>query len=349
MSVIAPTESSGEPRDGVIEQARQRRRRRLAHRSLAGALLLGIGALMLVALFGGGTSSSLTLAFGAEAPAPLSRTVPGTALRVALAPNLEPGRPGWCVVTREARYEGGGCEWLPTSAHPFVGDGWSTPPGASEATSVLLTTPQVSSLGFNGHRLRTLAAPGVPFGLRVAVLRRPAARLPEIRPTVIALGGRSFTEGAAHPPELPVRYWNWPQAPPRGGACSLSAAPLSGLSARWGGVVTALRGFPGQLAGRGLLPCIETGYHLEGRQLEAILLLDAAAPGTRSPAPIPGFAPIAQDPAFFNSSIDCCQGPFTAERVGKAWLLVAGGIGAEQQRVRLLRDLSASVDTASAR
>lgn len=362
---------------GVIEEARRRHRRRRAGVSLAGLVLLATAAGLLAWLSGATNGSEPNLHLGPEPPLHLgpeplpllSARATGEGIRVGVVPNLEPGRPGWCVVALGKETDSYGCRALLTARHPFLGgDGWASAPGAAESTTVLLTAPGVRALSFAGERVGTIAPAGVPFGLRVAVLHQPPSRLPRLipghviprravrisrihlpyqllrqRPAAMTIAGRSFTEAEGGRPELPVRYWHLPAAPAHG-ICELHAAGLPGLTPRWGGVVATLAAFPGELA-PGLLPCADTGYSFGAHAIQAAVLLNAADPDTAPPGPLPGFAAIPRAPGFYNSSIACCQGPFTARREGEAWIVAAGGgPNAEEARVRLLQHLTATIE-----
>ena len=355
MAITAPPPL--QPSDGVIKEARRRQYLRRTLTAVAGILLLGVVALLLASMVSRGTAS--------KAPPPNAASRPSLAhsgsLMVSLSPNLEPGRPGWCVSAAvrgvPLRF---GCAFLLTHAHPFLGEGWAWAPGARYATSLVLTPPRVSSILVDGDRVPTRTVPGVPLGLRVARMEAPApirpvrgsARLAQLggkAPTpiatrVITVDGKRSTEGAETQETMPVRYWKQPEAQP-GGLCELHASTLSGLVNKWGGVVTAIRSTPDQIVGAGFVPCLDTGYVLNGHALQAAVLLDAAQPGHKTPGPIPGVAAIPQDAAFYNTAaILGYVEPLTAKRQGNAWVVVAGGgSNAQQARVKLLGHLTASV------
>ncbi len=344
--------------DGVIEEARHRRHRRHIRAVLVGMLLLlgGVG-LLLAHLAGGGTASKTPTNTAGALPA----VSHDGSLQVSLSPNLEPGRPGWCVAAAVHGFAlGFGCASLLTRAHPFLGEDWAWAPSARYATSLVLTPAKVRSILFNGHRVLTRAVPGVPFGLRVAVLERPvrvrtvarsarvatvgAGRLTLGPPRLITLDGRRVTEGAETRESMPVRYWQQPEAPPRG-LCELHASALSGLVEKWGGVVTAMRSTPGQIVGGGFVPCLDTGYILDGHAFQATILLDVSQPSHKLPGPIPGLLPIPGDQGFYNTAQSLGYvNPMTAERQGNAWIVLAGGgRNAEGVRLALLRHLTGTV------
>ena len=356
MAVSAPALTSL-IEDGVIEEARHRQHRRHIRAVLVGMLLLGGVGLLLAHLASGGASSKTSPNTAGALPA----VSHDGSLRVSLSPNLEPGRPGWCV---SAVVHGValsfGCAALLTRAHPFLGEDWAWAPGARYATSLVLTPAKVRSILFNAHRVLTRAVPGVPFGLRVAVLERPvrvrtvarsaqvatvgAGRLTLGPPRVITLDGRRVTEGAETRGAMPVRYWQQPEAPPHG-LCELHVSALGGLVEKWGGVVTAMRSTPGQILGDGSVPCLDAGYILGGHAFQAAILLDASQPSHKLPGPIPGLLPIPRDPGFYDTAPNLGYGnPMTAKRQGNAWIVLAGGgRNAEGARLMLLRHLTGAV------
>ena len=369
-SLNASERSQSQVEDGVIQEARRRYRIRRIRTVLVGMLLLvGVG-LLLAHVASSGTSKTLP-----ERGSALPAVTEDGSLQASLSPNLEPGRPGWCVSAAVHRAAlGFGCAFLLTRSHPFLGEGWVWAPGGRYATSLVLTPARVRSILFNGHRVLTRKVPGVPFGLRVAVLERPvfvhsvpgstrvttvfvhsvprSTRVSRPAPTlstlglarVLTVGGRRVIEGAETREAMPVRYWQQPEAAPRG-LCELHASALSGLLDKWGGIVTAIRSTPGQIAGDGFLPCLDTGYTLNGHAIQAAVLLDASQPAYKLPGPIPGLLPIPQDPGFYNTAPSLGYvNPMTAKRQGNAWIVVAGGgPDAEGARLTLLHHLTGTV------
>ena len=75
--------------------------------------------------------------------------------------------------------------------------------------------------------------------------------------------------------------------------------------------------------------------------LDAAVLLDAAHPGARFPAAIPGLKPIPGSAGYFDGPGNF-HGDFTAVRRGKLWLVVAGAKNSAQ-RLAVLRHLTATV------
>ena len=358
-SLSASVRPPSQVEDGVIHEARCRSRTRRIRAVLVGMLLLGGVGLLLAHVASSGTASKTSPSTAGSLPA----VSHDGSLQASLSPNLEPGRPGWCVSASVHRVAlGFGCAFLLTRSHPFLGEGWAWAAGGRYATSLVLTSAKVRSILFNGNRVLARAVPGVPFGLHVAMLERPvrvhavpgSVRVIRVGGGPLTLGparvvtvdGRSSTEGAETREAMPVRYWQQPDAPPRG-LCELHVSALRGLLEKWGGVVTAIRSTPGQIAGDGFLGCVDTGYMLNGHAIQAAVLLDASQPAHKSPGPIPGLLPIPQDPGFYNTAPSLGYvNPMTAKRQGNAWIVVAGGgRNAEGARIRLLRHLTASIPT----
>jgi hypothetical protein len=224
--------------------------------------------------------------------------------------------------------------------------------------TVAITAPRVAYFLVNGaRRVATRRLPGLPYGLRIAVIHTPlrgsADRLAahgSTSPTLVPLDARggpiaeSRDYGAVW-----FRDWNRPAAP-LAGPCRLQVSGITGVTAEWGQVATALRPYPAPIVGRGFLSCLDTEYSVPHRNvpgwgLRAAVLLDAADPGRIAPAAIPGLTPIPQVPGLYNSTRDpVFRGPLTARREGSAWIVVAGGgPNAEEARVRLLRHLSVTL------
>lgn len=200
------------------------------------------------------------------------------------------------------------------------------------------------------RRVATQRLPGVPYGLRIAIVHTPRPRSSErlarlMSPRIVPLDarGRPIRESPDHG-AVWFRDWNRPAAQLQG-PCRLHVSGRAGVTAEWGQVATALRPYPTPIVGRGFLSCVDTEYYIPGRGLRAAVLLDATDPGRARPAAIPGLAPIPQVPGFYNGAGEYTpRGPLTAKREGNAWLVVAGGgRDAEEARVRLLRHLTVTL------
>lgn len=326
----APTD----PRQGVIEDARRRQRLRRKRTAtavlLAGSLIAGVA----WASSGPPTGPSVGRGPAGSAGNVLSGRAHQPAFNVRLVPMLTSvGLAGWCEVPEEhGAIDGSACGGVPTSHQPFLqilGSGEARSP---KETQVAVTDPQVTAIVIDGHRrVRTSPLPGLPYGLRGArIVTRVGATL-----TALDADGHPVPRFWEQPVrQAAVRYWHYPQREPSG-ACRLWAGGLSGLQARGGSVATTLRPFPGQLVGHAFLPCNVSEYRLKREPLKAMIVLDAAQPGSR-PEDLPSFHAIRTAPGMF------AGGSLTAMRSGNAWLVVGQGRG-PIERMLLLRHLSATV------
>lgn len=342
------------PDQGVIEEARRRQRSRRLRVSLAVlSAFTGIAALI-VATTGGTTSAEAPLHLPPEPPPLLARYPRSTSqpVVVRVSPNLEGGQAGWCVTIIERSGGGGGtCGPLPTFGHPLVGgnSGWTH--GDRDITTTEIVAPRVAYFLVNGtRRVATRTLPGLPYGLRVAIIHTPlhgsadrALGAVSTKPPIpLDAQGKPIKESRDYG-AVWFRDWN-PPAAPLNGPCQLRVSGLKGITAEWGQVATAIRSYPQPIVGRGFLSCIDTEYHVPGRGMRAAALLDAVHPGRARPAAIPGLVPIPQAPGFYNGEAYASDGPMTAKREGNAWVAVAGGgRNAEEARIRLLRHLRLSL------
>jgi hypothetical protein len=352
----APPSVPAGPDQGVIEEARRRQRSRRLRVSLAVLLALAGAGILIAATTGGRAPTEAPLHLPPE-PSPLLARYAGSTSQpviVRLSPNLEGGQAGWCVTILEKNGGGGGtCGPLPTVGHPFlVGtSGWTH--GYSDITTTEITAPRIAYLLVNGtRRVATKTLPGLPYGLRVAIIHTPlrgsADRLAAVAfrpPTIVPLDalGKPIAESRDYG-AVWFRDWNRPATPLKG-PCQLHVSGLGGITAEWGQVATAIRPYPGQIIGRGFLSCIDTEYYVPGRGMRAAVLLDAANPGRTAPAAIPGLSPIPQASGLYNGTGDYAfRGPMTAKREGNSWVVVAGGgRNAEEARIRLLRHLTVTL------
>ncbi|MGH2831533.1 MAG: hypothetical protein ACRDK2_02055 [Solirubrobacteraceae bacterium] len=347
---------AGSPNQGVIEEARRRQRSRRLRASLAVLLGLAGAGILIVATIGGRTPTGVPLHLPPE-PSPFSTRHAGSTSQpvvVHLSPNLDGGQAGWCVIILEKSGGGGGtCGPLPTFGHPRLtaSSGWTH--GDSDITTIEITAPRVAYFLVNGtQRVATKPLPGLPYGLRVAIIHTPLHGSPDRlaavafrSPTVVPLDvkGKPITESHDYG-AVWFRDWNRP-APQLKGPCQLHVSGPGRITAEWGQVATAIRPYPQQVIGRGFFSCIDTEYYVPGRGMRAAVLLDAANPGHATPAPIPGLVPIPQVPGLYNGGgAYMSDGPMTAKRAGNAWIVVAGGgRNAGEARIRLLRHLTVTV------
>ncbi len=339
------------PQQGVIEEARRRNRERRLRWAAVVLALASLTALAAALTFAGGEARApeAKLHLPAEASGVAARD-PGrtaNAIAVAVSPNLNGAEAGWCIHVILRGVITGGCAPLPTPTTLVLSDGTSWGAGEREDTTVALTAPQVRSVEFSDRRRRpALPAAGLPYGMRVAVLRTPhdPSLSTLIRSVaVFDAAGRRMAEHRVTGSGLQWRIWN-PPAPPADGACRLRVSGSFPVRTEWGQVAASVHSYPAAIAGRGFLSCIDTEYYVPRRGLRASVLLDAQAPGRIPPAAIPGLAPIHALPGLFNTSESDGLEPLTARREGDAWLVVAGGgRGAEETRVRLLQHLRVQV------
>ena len=331
------------PQDGVIRQARRRRRLRLFIQSavVLGILVGGI-AIGIVSLSQGDPTSSSR----PHRPVP-GRPDPAPGLAIRLSPSLDGATYGWCVGVEEGMggIAGGGCGALPVSSRPIVMT-LSTGSAKTRTESVVvLTTPAVASVLVNGtRRVPTEVLPGLLFGLRAAhvvlpvhVIRSPSGRLgfrapPEPRLLALAANGRPIATAPVVPHPAPGAVSSGP--------CRLTADGIAGLTQQWSHVASSIVAAPAGLVGRAFFSCIDVEYYLRKWPLDAAVLLDAAHPGS-PPAAIPGLGPVPGHAGFFNGPGDF-KGELTATRRGEAWLVVAGGSGLAQ-RLLVLSHLGATI------
>jgi|HubBroStandDraft_6_1064221.scaffolds.fasta_scaffold75535_3 hypothetical protein len=344
---------------GVIEEARRRQRSRLLRASLAVLSALACAGALIAATTGGRAPREAPLHLPPEPPLLLAQHAGSTSqhISVSLSPNLEGGQTGWCVTFLEASGASGTCGPLPTFGHPLLvrTSGWTH--GDRYVTTTEIIAPRVASFLVNGtRRVATKALPGLPYGLRVAIIHTPRRgplrgspdRLAAIAfkpPTIVPLDnlGKPITESHDYG-AVWFRDWNRPATPLKG-PCQLHLSGLAGVTAEWGQVATTIRPYPSRIVGRGFLSCVDTEYYVPGRGMRAAVLLDAVNPGRTSPAAIPGLVPIPQAPGLYNDTSDYASGgPMTAKREGNAWIVVAGGgRDAEEARIRLLRHLTVTL------
>jgi hypothetical protein len=346
MAVAAPPPPLS-PNDGVIREARRRQRLRRAQASGACLVMLSALAVAVWALLGGGGS-----AHGAESPTQTGlggRVHAAGHYAIRLSPSLDGGSYGWCVAVEEPPGSAagwGGCATTPIASTPLAYRISSGGAKSRKWSVVALVDPQVAALLVNGHeRVRTLALPGLPYGLRAAQIvfpvrvgrtahGRPTFVAPR-EPTLVALNAQGHRLGGA------LGSGSGASVQLAGhGPCALSAAGLSGLTPEWSHIASAIAPFPGAIVGRAFFSCIDTEYDLHGSPLDAAILLDAAHPGV-APAPIPGLVPVNAHAGYFNGPGDF-KGELTAVRRGNAWLVVAGGRGLAQ-RIEVLGHLRAGV------
>ena len=331
------------PQDGVIRQARRRRRLRLFLQStVVLGILLGGTAIAIVSMSEGDPTSASRVHRGA-----VGRPDPAPALAIRLSPSLDGATYGWCVGVEEGTggIAGGGCGALPVSSRPIVMTLSMGSATTRTESVVVLTTPAVASVLVNGtRRVATRVVPGLLYGLRAAhvvlpvhVVRSPSGRVgfrapPEPRLLALAANGRAIATAPVIPHPAPGAMSSGP--------CRLTAGGIPGLAPQWSHVASSIIAAPAGLVGPAFFSCIDVEYYLGKWPLDAAVLLDAAHPGS-PPAAIPGLHPVPGHTGFFNGPGDF-KGELTATRRGEAWLVVAGGSGLAQ-RLRVLSHLGATI------
>ncbi len=341
--------SADGPEQGVIEEARRRQRlRRMRILVSAVTIIAGLGAAV---VFTGGTAVApdRPLRLPPEpAPIPPAALVRGHvgSVAVRLVPNLEGAQAGWCVRIIQRDGLSATCAPLPTDSTPLLVSMSVWGAGERDDTTVVVTAPGVWRVRFSdGRTAPALASYGLPYGLRVAVQQTPHSTKPRLSGAVAAFdrGGRHIPEKRVLGSGLPWLIWNRPAAPPRG-ACQLRVSNNYTANPERGQVAARILPYPGRVVGRGFLSCIDTEYYVPGRGMRASVLLDAARPGSVTPALIPGLAPVPGLPGIYNTAEDYGFEPITARRQGNAWIVIAGGgRNSEEARIRLIRQLTASV------
>jgi hypothetical protein len=326
-------------RDHAARDGRSVERLRRLVRLRARALALVAAMLVLT----GSATAALMLA--GERSAPLSGVVPagqvpGSALvagaryDIQIAPSIWAGQIGWCGAIgtgpRSSPLDSGiaSCDaTAPTATDPLFG---IAPGFVGRGLAYVLTGPSVAAVRIPGFgTVLTRADARLPYGFRAAVfnLRGPTA----LARTVALNRSGQVISGRSGLPVEPTRSWFAGQ-PSVAGACSLSARRDSPIELGSGTVVTSLR--PARsIIGRAFLPCVEVDVGLPaaggtGSDFQAAVLLDAADPGAL-PAPLPGMEPVARHPGVFDRSTGD-PAPImslgaSAERIGRAWLVVTGG------------------------
>ena len=326
-----PTDSDPAPLgQGVIDDANRHRRARRRRSAVTLLLALVVAGGIAWALAGGSSGAQTPAATAAAGARASADAVPRFGVR--LAPTLEVGHAGWCVVVVENGVTGGSaCGGVLAGASPFLQIyGWG-PAHSHRTTQVAVTAPQVLAVQAGSRRVPTISLPGLPFGLRaVRVVTAPTTQL-----RALDALGRPLPDmwpPLAH--QATVRRWRAPSRAPRG-VCSVRVSGLAGFTASNGAVATSVRPFPGRLVGSAFLPCALTTLTRSGVPINVTALIDAASPGS-PPAALPDFHAVRSRPGVFS------QGGLVATRDGAAWLVVSQGSGVAQ-RLELLAHASALI------
>jgi hypothetical protein len=193
---------------------------------------------------------------------------------------------------------------------------------------------------FRERRLRVLRGPGTadanghPVRIRsIRVRARPLVALDR--------AGREIAYTPPHPEsaEPAPRAWQIERpgerhlgagaTHPLAGACEIATYGPLGLRPQWGHVLSTIRPVA-DAEGELFLSCVDTEYFLHGWPLDAAILLDARRPG-QTLGPIPAANPVPGHPGVVNVAVGAGPGGLTAQRIGNAWLVVAGGASLAQR------------------
>jgi hypothetical protein len=294
-----------------------------------------------------------TSAGGGDGVTRVTQVAPGS--EVVLQPTLGAGEGGWCLTVVGAT----GCPTLhmPTQGTPIIVENWSGESSSSRGPvreGIALTTGVVAAVSLEGRLpVATHAQPGLPDHLRSVLveLRGGTGRrvlggnagpaLPRAR--FKALNSKdepivqSRVPGATLEFHFPSQNLGTAQATLRG-VCRIVAKNVSGLLYEGGMVMVTVRPHR-DVYGKEFVSCIRTSYLLDNWPLAAVVLLDAAHPGT-APASLPTFHRLVGHAGIFEGFT--LEGEAVARRTSGAWLIVTKGNGLGQ-RLTLLEHLRATV------
>ncbi len=332
------------PRQGVIEQARARHRRRRACATLALVALAGLAAALGGASGGAGDRRPVHRGrTRAGAGGAATRAAGGGAFSVSLSPALAAGEPGWCSFVRFGSGGAGGCATsVPAPGRPLFGGVYFADGRSRTGELVMLTTPQVAYVEVNhARRVPTRSFPGLPYGIRAVAIAYTARRgdrgaplPPRPDPQLTPLDARGHRIAQLRIPPVLMRSRTWESPRPQArGACTLGAPGIAGLAPVWGSVVISIHAVTRAMVGRAFTSCARTEYRIGRFGYETAMLLDAAKPASSPPAAIPGLSPLPGHPGVWAGS-STFRGYVLARRQGDAWLLVAGG-GPQREATRL--------------
>ncbi len=314
--------------NGVIEEARDRQRRRRTRGIALGALAAVTAAAAL--LTGGGHRGNSGAPGGPRPVNPLKLTlVHGKAFRggqpelLGVTPSLQAGNVGVCVRALSSESCNGS---PPTAAAPiYGGEGGFSPEekvGPAGEIDAIFTGPGVAAMRV-AHlgTFKAESAPGLPPGAKQIVFYRPAGsrgsvlapglsplilqgferarRGPALTETLLDASGHPIRVGNSPTFTLPNSYWQGSQAPPARGRCAMSSS-LPRVRTEWGQVVTEIAGDP-DITTSAWLVCLHTWFSLGGAPYETAVLLDAKSPGA-IPAPLWGAVSVPGRPGIVEIS-----------------------------------------------
>jgi hypothetical protein len=272
----------------------------------------------LALMFGGGDGGHRRASPGrAAARPPVHLTfvgglpyVNGRPFPLAVAPSLQPGNVGLCVMS----IGGGSCDGpYPSPGDPLYDTGVEVELRVGPAGEVdyLLASAEVAAVRVHGlGTFRPVTVPGLPPGERVVVFyRRPGSPGSVVVSRSDAYALETSGYGGHHPSAvmatplnaagraipttgsddrtflLASRYWAPPAPAPAGGRGALGTR-LPGATVQWGEVATAIAPDPAATAAA-FLTCAQVWFRVPGGAFQAAVLLDALSPGRR-PGPLWG-------------------------------------------------------------
>jgi hypothetical protein len=291
---------------------------------------------------------------GGDGVTRVTQVAPGN--EVVLQPTLEAGEGGWCLTV----VGGAGCPTLdmPTQGTPIIIENWSGKSSSSKGPvreGIALTTEGVAAVSFEGRLpVATQAQPGLPDHLRsVLVELRGGTGLRVLggnagpalsRAHFKALNSKdepilqSRAPGATLEFYFPSQNVGTVQAALKG-VCRIVAKNVPGLLYEGGMVMVMVRPHR-DVYGKEFVSCIRTSYLLDNWPLTAVVLLDAARPGT-IPASLPTFHRLMGHAGIFEGFT--LEGEAVARRIPGGWLIVAKGKDLEQ-RLTFLEHLRPKVN-----
>ncbi len=267
---------------------------------------------------------------------------------VRLAPGLEGGWVGWCLVVRVGAAQSARCPVAPKVPEAVAYERWEASGSGTRGVALVSTQYEAVAVDDANFGLAVTPVAGVE-GLAAALAQLPAAFpgpagwFDEFEPVIHGVR-LSVGRGWAGPERdyaaaLPALGWKAP-SPPAAGACALTASRLRGLRARSGHVATALPPTPG-IAGGGFASCVDVEYAFAGSGFDAALLLNPAEPGgSGSLAGLPGARPVPHHRGYV--SAPGWNGQILARREGNGWLAVEGG-SSLRRRLQVLEHLRGHV------
>lgn len=263
--------------------------------------------------------------------------------QVLLVPPLQAGWSGWCFATSTE----GGCAAGYTQP-PIAAETWSATGPPSVANGYALTAGDVAAISVGGRRrVTTMAAPGLPAGLRVAQIELTAfnpEREPFPRFIPLDASHRAMAQSPLRTPlhngaleiEDPVQTVNRGREV-HAAPCSLAARHLAGLVVGSGSVIRDAHAFTG-LIGLGFTVCERMAFDLRGWPLVGVILINASHPGAY-PRDLPAMTLTGTGSTTVRAPGP--EGELAAKRIAGGWLVVSGANST--QRLALLDHLIGTV------